>query len=178
MLRRIAEILPGPLKPLASARFAKFCAVGASGVAVNVGCLALLADALGVQPNLAAALSIEVSINTNFLINELWTFRDRRDESGGVARRWARFHAVSFVGAALQWSVFVALNAILAWILGAGAAGGGTERGIVAAIYDPPDVGRWIFASQLAGIAVATLWNFTANFFWTWRRDKGRADGA
>jgi putative flippase GtrA len=177
MSTRIADILPGPLKPLASARFAKFCAVGASGVVVNVGCLALLADALVVQPNLAAALSIEISINTNFLINELWTFRDRRGPSGGVARRWARFHAVSFVGAVLQWSVFVALNAILAWILGAGAADGGTGRGVVAAITDPPDVGRWIYASQLAGIAVATLWNFTANFFWTWRRDKGAADG-
>jgi len=171
MARRIADLLPGPLKPLASARFAKFCAVGASGVVVNLGCLALFADLLGAQANLAAALSIEISINTNFLINELWTFRDRRDGSGGVARRWLRFHAVSFVGAALQWSVFVALNAVVAWIVGNGA-----TEGIVSAIADPPDVGRWMYASQLAGIAVATLWNFTANFFWTWKREKGAPD--
>jgi putative flippase GtrA len=30
--------------------------------------------------------------------------------------------------------------------------------------------------SQLAGIAVATLWNFTANFFWTWKHEKGASD--
>jgi putative flippase GtrA len=177
MQRRIADLLPGPLKPLASARFAKFCAVGASGVVVNMGCLALLADALGAQANLAAALSIEISINTNFLINELWTFRDRRDPSGGAPRRWLRFHAVSFVGAALQWSVFVALNAVFAWIVGVGgAAGDGARAGVLPAISDPPDVGRWMYVSQLAGIAVATLWNFTANFFWTWKREKGAPD--
>jgi putative flippase GtrA len=172
MTRRIADLLPGPLKPLASARFAKFCAVGASGVIVNMGCLALFADALGAQANLAAALSIEISINTNFLINELWTFRDRRGASGGVPGRWARFHAVSFVGAALQWSVFVALNAVIAWIVG----GYGSTGGVMAAISDPPDVGRWMYVSQLAGIALATLWNFTANFFWTWKREKGAPD--
>jgi putative flippase GtrA len=171
MTNRLADLLPGPLKPLVSARFAKFCAVGASGVAVNMGCLALLADVLGAQANLAAALSIEISINTNFLINELWTFRDRRTGSGGVARRWARFHAVSFVGAALQWSVFVALNAAVAWSFGRD-----DSAGLVAAIADPPDVGRWMYVSQLAGIAVATLWNFTANFFWTWKREKGASD--
>ena len=171
MTNRLADLLPGPLKPFASARFAKFCAVGASGVVVNMGCLALLADVLGAQANVAAALSIEISINTNFLINELWTFRDRRGSSGGVVRRWAQFHAVSFVGAALQWSVFVALNAIIA-----GIGGHGASEGFVAAIADPPDVGRWMYLSQLAGIAVATLWNFTANFFWTWKREKGASD--
>jgi dolichol-phosphate mannosyltransferase len=177
MTLRIADLLPGPLKPLASARFAKFCAVGASGVVVNMGCLALFADLLGAQANLAAALSIEISINMNFLINELWTFRDRRGAAGGVPRRWARFHAVSFVGAALQWSAFVALNALIASIAGVDAAARhGAPTGILAAIYDPPDVGRWMYASQLAGIAVATLWNFTANFFWTWKREKGAPD--
>jgi putative flippase GtrA len=83
---------------------------------------------------------------------------------------------VSLVGAALQWSVFVALNAAFAWMLGAGASRGGGGTGIMAAIASPPDVGRWIYLSQLAGIAVATLWNFTANFFWTWRRVKGGPD--
>jgi len=177
MARRIADLLPGPLKPLASARFAKFCAVGASGVVVNLGCLALFADLLGAQANLAAALSIEISINTNFLINELWTFRDRRGASGGTPGRWARFHAVSFVGAALQWSMFVALNAVIAWVIGVdGLTGDSSAGGIMAAVSDPPDVGRWMYLSQLAGIAAATLWNFTANFFWTWKREKGAPD--
>lgn len=165
----IEKLLPGPLKPLASARFAKFCAVGASGVFVNMGSLALLADLLGVQANAAAALSIEISVNTNFLINELWTFRDRRGGAGSAGHRWLRFHAVSFVGAALQWSVFVAGNALVARALG-------RAPGLLDAVVSPPDVGAWMYASQLAGIGVATLWNFMANFFWTWKHETGGSE--
>ncbi|MCK9461243.1 MAG: GtrA family protein [Proteobacteria bacterium] len=179
MSKTLADLLPGILKPFASARFAKFCAVGVSGVAVNAGCLALLTGALGVQTNLAAALAIEISINTNFLVNELWTFRDRREGSGGPWRRWLRYHAVSVVGALIQWSVFVAMNAAVAWILGVDDAGGSAARpGIAAAIAAPADVGLWIYVSQLAGIAVATLWNFAANLFWTWKRGKGAEERA
>jgi dolichol-phosphate mannosyltransferase len=168
LLHRIEELLPRPLKPFASVRFVKFCAVGASGVVVNMGVLALLADLLGAQANVAAAISIEVSINTNFLINELWTFRDRRGGEGGAGRRWAMFHLVSLFGAAAQWSVFVGGNAFVAWTAG-------RAPGLVAAITHPPDVGAWMYVSQLAGIAVATLWNFTANFFWTWRHSAGES---
>ena len=173
-----SSLLPGFLRPLWSARFAKFCAVGASGVLVNMGSLALLAGAIGAQANLAAALAIEISINTNFLMNELWTFRDRRDRDVGVARRWLRFHLVSFVGAALQWSVFVGGNALVARLGGAAPGAGHGDGGLLGAIHSPPDVGRWIYVSQLAGIAVATLWNFTANLLWTWRREKGAEDHA
>jgi dolichol-phosphate mannosyltransferase len=169
MANRIERLLPGPLKPLASARFAKFCAVGASGVLVNMGCLALFAELLGAQANVAAALSIEISINTNFLINELWTFRDRRSGPGSTGHRWLRFHAVSFIGAALQWSVFVAGNALVAW-------SAGRAPGLVSAIADPPDVGAWMYLSQLVGIGIATLWNFMANFFWTWKHGTGGSE--
>jgi dolichol-phosphate mannosyltransferase len=154
----------GALRQILSTRFLKFCAVGGSGVAVNLGCLALLAAGLGLNQNLSAALAIEVSINTNFLINEWWTFRDRRDRAGRVSRRWLKFHLISVVGAALQWLTFVIMNRALAsaldvaWSLRAGA-----------------EVGRWIYVSQLAGIGVATLWNFFANLYWTWRQREGEA---
>jgi putative flippase GtrA len=145
-------------RQLLTPRFLKFCVVGASGVAVNLACLGLLADLIGLNQNLSAALAIEVSINTNFLVNELWTFRDRREGAGDLWRRWIKFHVVSAIGAALQWTTFVTTNYVLAaifeveWSLRGGA-----------------DVGAWIYFSQLVGIGVATLWNFFANFYWTWR---------
>jgi len=159
------------LSPIFSARFLKFCAVGVSGVAVNLGCLALFARAVGLNQNLSAALAIEVSINTNFLVNELWTFRDRREKRGGIVRRWAKFHLVSIVGAALQWIVFVSMNARVAGILEVEAAGGVESQGWLQEwIVRPPAVGAWIYMSQLGGIVVGTFWNFFANFYWTWRR--------
>jgi putative flippase GtrA len=147
------------LRQLLTPRFLKFCTVGASGVLVNLGCLALLADLVGLNQNLSAALAIEVSINTNFLVNELWTFRDRSARAGRLSRRWIKFHLVSAVGAALQWLTFVISNFALAsvydaeWTLRGGA-----------------EIGNWIYFSQLVGIGVATLWNFFANFYWTWRQ--------
>jgi len=165
-MNRIQKKIPHAFHPLASARFAKFCAVGASGVLVNMGFLALLADVLGAQANIAAAISIEISINTNFFINELWTFRDRRGGPSSQGKRWGQFHAVSFVGAALQWSIFVAGNACIAWRLG-------HSLDPVAAVTHPPDIGAWMYLSQLLGIGAATFWNFMANFFWTWKHKSG-----
>jgi len=153
------------LRQLLTPRFLKFCAVGASGVLVNLGCLALLADVLGLNQNLSAALAIELSINTNFAVNELWTFRDRRRDAGRVSRRWLKFHLVSAVGAALQWLTFVTLNFAVASALGVGWR-----------LLEGADVGSWIYVSQLAGIAVATLWNFFANFYWTWRQREERSE--
>jgi putative flippase GtrA len=160
------------IRPLFTARFVKFCAVGASGVLVNLGSLALLADLLGVHVNLAAALAIEISINTNFAINELWTFRDRRRESGRQGRRWLRFHLVSAAGGAIQWLVFIGANLGFALALGGGE---DPAPGLCEALLDPGDVGALKYASQLLGIGVATLWNYFANFHWTWKRERGEA---
>ena len=54
-------------------RFLKYGTVGASGVLVNMGCLFLLADAIGIHTNLAALLAIECSVLNNFMWNEVWT---------------------------------------------------------------------------------------------------------
>lgn len=162
------------LKPLFSARFLKFCVVGASGVLVNLGCLSLFATAMGIQANLAAAMAIEISIVTNFLVNEAWTFRDRRGK-GGVPGRLARFHMVSLVGAALQWIVFVAFNTVVALSMDIQVlsdSAGWFDRWIAGPVTHPPDVGAWMYLAQLTGIAVATLWNFFANFYWTWKHGR------
>ena len=172
------------LRPLFSVRFLKFCAVGLSGVFVNLIALGLLSDVLQLQVNLASALAIEISINTNFLINELWTFRDRRLVDKRGTTRWAKFHLVSLVGAAIQWSVFIAMNHL--WLVGfmtgdQGSAhtppsGGWFEQHVLQPIVSPPDVGHFKYLSQLCGIGAATFWNYFANFYWTWKLKRPAGD--
>jgi putative flippase GtrA len=157
-----------------------FGVVGASGVLVNLGCLFAFADALGVQTNIASALAIEVSILSNFLLNDRWTFRDRRHAERSLAKRAADFHLVSLVGAAMQLSVFVASN--VAWMLllsprevSDAYFGGGApwfDRFIRHPLLEPPDVGALKYVSQLLGIGLAVLWNYLANFHLTWRTRK------
>lgn len=142
---------------------------------VNLGVLALL-TALGMRSSLASAWAIEVSILSNFAVNELWTFRDQR-EGSSLAGRAARFQLVSLVGALVQWVVFLAGNVALLWWLDGRAAldayfagpGDLFDRFVRRPVLDPPEVGAGVYLAQLAGIAVATGWNFLANFYWTWR---------
>ena len=56
--------------------FIKFCVTGTSGVFVNLGSFHLLTQ-FGVHRYLASPIAIELSIISNFVINNYWTFADR-----------------------------------------------------------------------------------------------------
>ena len=151
--------------------FWRFCVVGASGVGVNLFTLAL-GSYFGLLSTLSSAFAIEVSICSNFVLNERWTFSASRMGSSG--ERWVRFQLVSLIGASIQWSCFVLANLLwlyLGWTEGTWA----TYQEVwhngswAKPITDPPDVGGWIYLSQAVGVGVATGWNFFANFYWTWR---------
>jgi putative flippase GtrA len=109
---------PAGLSAFLSKKFLKFCAVGFSGVFVNLGALTLFTS-FGLLSSLASALAIYISILSNFVMNEWWTFRDQRG-STGIVTRALRFQVVSLVGAAIQWSIFLIVNVgCLWWIQGA-----------------------------------------------------------
>lgn len=170
---RIARLI----QPFLSPRFLKFAAVGASGVVVNLAMLWLALGPLGLRSSAASILAIEVSVLSNYLINERWTFADRR--VGRWTQRLLRFQVVSLVGALVQFAVFLAGNVLALAALGgpgamgdyfaqAGLAVGPLQRYVLHPIVDPPEVGAWVYVSQLAGIGVAMAWNFLANLRWTW----------
>ncbi len=169
------------LQPFFTSRFLKFCGVGASGVAVNLGVLFLLAEVFRLNANLSSAVAIEISIVSNFIINEFWTFSDRSQAaSTSWQARAVRFHVVSILGGVMQWMVFVAFNAAWFHFLADarqveayfGGPGEWFERVAVRLVFDPPDVGGWKYLSQLVGIGVATFWNFLVNFYWTWKEEQ------
>ena len=168
--------------------FWRFCAVGASGVLVNLGALAALTGA-GVVSTLASALAIELSILSNFALNDRWTFSVGRGAERGAGRgagrgawwaRLARFQLVSLVGACAQWGAFVVGTLALLRCGVGGEIGAGAwdayalvlSRGVLAVLQEPPQVGAWQYVAQLGGVGVATAWNFLANFYWTWGRGR------
>ena len=71
-------------------RWLKFNAVGAVGLAVQLGVLWLLERVAGVQYLLATVIAVEVAVLHNFVWHQLWTWRGRPKES--VWRRLLRFH--------------------------------------------------------------------------------------
>lgn len=178
-MRRAVDRL---IKPFFTTRFLQFATVGASGVVVNLSCLWLL-KSLGVHINVASALAIEVSLLSNFFINHAWTFRDRRDDAGHIVLQGLRFHLVCLLGATVQFAIFVVMNTVwLYTVLEPGQAAAyhldarsGIGRWSWHLLVDPPNVGNWVYLSQLLGIAGGTAWNYLLNFYWTWAEGKGRA---
>jgi len=124
-------------------RFLIFCLVGGSGIVVNMGLLWLLTELAGFPYLLSAAVGIECSIISNFVLNDFITFRDRRTSTGKpFLTRLLQFNLVSLAG--------IALNMAVLWLL--------TEL-----------VGLYYLLSNLCGIALAALWNYFVNSWWTWK---------
>jgi len=86
-------------------RFIKFNLVGLSGVVVNEGLLLLLAYE-GLYYVYASAVAIEISIISNFILNDFWTFRDRRH--GHVATRLLRFNGLMVIGLVVNLAILYA----------------------------------------------------------------------
>lgn len=159
-----------PIRSTQLSLLLRFGLVGLSGVGVNLGALALMST-LGLVSTLASALAIELSIVSNFVFNDRWTFSDRR--AGGLWTRAVRFQLVSLIGALMQWGTFVLLGLIFA--LCEQSEGGWSaylpiweREGVSGLVSSPPALGAWQYVAQLIGIAVATSWNFLVNLSWTW----------
>jgi putative flippase GtrA len=86
----------------------KFCAVGASGYAVNLGVFALL---VGVDLHYlpAAVCSFVVAVTNNYWWNRHWTFRSQR---GHLVYQGVRFLLVSLVALAFNLSALAILVAL------------------------------------------------------------------
>jgi len=95
---------------LASGNLWKYAIVGLSGIIVNELFLYILAGFM--SPMIADILAIEISIVTNFALNESWTFRGRRISRAmnSVFRRFYMHNAASFVGLAVNFAVFALLS--------------------------------------------------------------------
>jgi dolichol-phosphate mannosyltransferase len=121
----------------------KFMAVGLSGVVVNEGVYWLLTrfGGLAAYDYLAVVVGIEVSIISNFVLNDTFTFAKRRTGKSFLGRL-LKFNLICLAGAAIQWGLFMLFTRVFG-------------------VYD--------LLSNFIGIVVAFLWNYFINRNWTWR---------
>ena len=90
-------------------QLAKFCLVGLSGYAVNLGVYSVLLHAAGWHYLAAAAGSFLVAVTNNYTWNRLWTFRHQR---GHFAYQGLRFFVVSTFALAANLGFLAALVAL------------------------------------------------------------------
>jgi dolichol-phosphate mannosyltransferase len=126
---------------MVSIRFVLFLMVGASGVLVQLGAVWLALLALPGQFPLAQVIGVATAMTTNFVLNNLLTYRDRSLRGAAFFRGLLSFYAVCSVGAIANVGVATAVYAALPW---------------------------WAFASFL-GALTGAVWNFVASAIFTWK---------
>lgn len=120
--------------------FIKFAFVGGSGVLVNMGLLFMLTRYFDIRLEIASPIAIEVSILSNFSLNNLWTFR-KRDTHVPFRTRIFRYHLVTGLAGLVNYGVLLLLV---------------------------NSFGLHDLISNLIGILIGTVITYSLNSLWTW----------
>jgi dolichol-phosphate mannosyltransferase len=121
--------------------FIKFAIVGISGVFVNLSAFTILIY-LGLNKFIASPISIELSIISNFLFNNFWTFA-KRNTKDKFHLKGLKFNIVSFIALFISYLIFVLLSLLF------------------------PDVMPQIH--QTIAIIPAMFINYFLNYYWTFK---------
>jgi len=122
-----------------SKTFIKFAIVGASGVFVNLGTFTILINS-EINKFIASPISIEISIISNFLFNNFWTYTDRSNRDK-FHLKGLKFNIVFLIALGVSYSTFVSLSLLFPNIM--------------------PQI------HQAIGIIPATVVNYLLNSYWT-----------
>ncbi|MGB1696820.1 MAG: glycosyltransferase [Thermoplasmatota archaeon] len=125
-------------------RVGKFALVGISGIFVNLAALWALVETgvLGAgmyADDIASLIAIELSIISNFVLNDFITFKDRRHDH--FLSRMAKFNVVALVGMGVQFGI---------------------------AFIGREGIGIHYLVAQAIGIGAAFMVNYLLNLKWTY----------
>ncbi len=121
------------LEQVVNGHFGKFAVVGTIGFIINTVVLVGLKN-LGIHPAIGSALGAECAIISNFILNNSWTFRDRRVTGRKLIGKFIQFNGTS-VGAIIIQSATVFMGTLL--------------FGIPA-----------YFISYIGGVGLGLIWNY------------------
>jgi putative flippase GtrA len=140
---------------LSATRFGRFASVGVMGAAFDVTTSTVLSE-LGVYPELAVFVGIEVAVVVMFLLNDNWTFA-RQGAAGlrAALGRLARSNLVRAGGILVQLATFRLLFRVVALEL------------------DVAGVDGWFVVSKVAGIGTGMVVNYVAESLVTWQVQHG-----
>jgi dolichol-phosphate mannosyltransferase len=120
----------------------KYASVAIGGIFVNYFILFLLYELFQVYYLIAAAIAIEIAIISNFILNHIWTFKDRRKEESAILK-FLKFNLICLGGLAINLSILRFLK---------------------------ETYGFNVYFAELFGIMGGFLWNFSLSNFWAWKK--------
>ena len=137
----IADKLVGHIVPV---RFLLFAAVGALGIAGHLVVLRLCLTLFALDFSTAQGIATGCAIVGNFVLNNIFTFSDRRLHGWGFLRGLLTFAAICSVGAV-------------------------GNVGVAAFLFGPSVQSAWWLAGA-AGALMSLVWNYSVSSVFTWRR--------
>jgi dolichol-phosphate mannosyltransferase len=135
-LMLLLQKLIGPAVPV---RFLLFSLIGGLGVGVHLATLSLMLRVAQASFPVAQSVATLVAMTGNFLLNNLFTYRDRRLRGWRVLSGLASFYAVCGLGAAANVGIAAVIAGNHSW---------------------------WL--AGLAGAAVSAVWNYVMSSIFTW----------
>ena len=127
-------------------RIIKFSIVGLIGIFVDEGLLFVFTDIFHIFYLISSILSKEIALTHNFIINERWAFKDRR-ESGNAFTRLIKHNFVTAGGVVISLAVLFVLTNFL---------------------------NMHYLISNIAGIFCSFMWNYFTNKRFTWEKKKSK----
>jgi dolichol-phosphate mannosyltransferase len=133
----LAKLTGGAVTP----RFLSFLLVGASGIVVHLGILRLALVFLGQGFAAAQTIATVVAMTSNFILNNVLTYRDKRLSGFAMVKGLIVFYAVSTVGALANISIasWLYANDSVWWVAG------------------------------IAGALMSAVWNYALSNLFVWR---------
>lgn len=120
-------------------KFFKFGIVGASGVGVDFGITWLCKEQLRLNKYLSNSTGFLCAVVSNYLLNRVWTFHS---QDPSIAMQFSKFLLASLIGLGLNNGIIYLLN----------------ER-----------LGVKFYTSKLIATGVVMVWNFWANYTFTFQ---------
>lgn len=117
----------------------KFSIVGFSGLLLDFGLTWWLKEKVALNRYVANSIGFMVAASSNYVFNKFWTFDDRTQN---FAAQYVSFIAVALIGLLISNGIIYYLN----------------QRKKL-----------FFYFSKLIAVGIVVLWNFTLNYFFTFR---------
>ena len=138
-------LLDRTLGGLLPVRFIAFALVGGVGLLVHLAVLSLMFKGLHMPFIASQGTATLVAMTTNFVLNNLFTYRDMRLRRWRLLRGWITFSLACSVGA-------LANLGVSGWLY---------ERS-----------SGWWLASAIVGVVVGAVWNYAVTTIFTWKNPR------
>ena len=117
----------------------KFIIVGFSGLIIDFGLTFICKEKLNLNKYLSNSIGFLVAASSNYFLNRIWTFGSNNPE---IIAEFSSFFIVSIIG--------LLINSSILWL-----------------IHNKIEINFYL--AKCGAIVITTLWNFFANYYFTFQ---------